>query len=62
MAAGGQDGWWGSANFADQVDRFLGGELIQVPLRPATVGQRFPHQTWLTPAQPQAESGAMGMP
>lgn len=59
---GGQDGWWGSAHFADQVDRFLSGELIQVPLRPATVAERFPHQIWLRPAQPQAEGGAVGMP
>lgn len=59
---GGQDGWWGSAHFADQVDRFLAGELIQVPLRPATVAARFPHQTWLRPREPQAEGGGAGMP
>lgn len=31
---GGQDGWINSANSTDQVDLFLTGEMIRVPLRP----------------------------
>ncbi|HWA42023.1 MAG TPA: penicillin acylase family protein [Hypericibacter adhaerens] len=46
---GGQDGWFNSANFLDQVDPFMQGELIQVPLRIETVRARFAHRLDLTP-------------
>lgn len=46
---GGQDGWFNSANFVDQVDPFMKGELIQVPLRIETVRQRFAHRLELRP-------------
>jgi penicillin amidase len=46
---GGQDGWFNSANFLDQVDPFMKGELIQVPLRLETVRARFAHRLALTP-------------
>ncbi len=40
---GGQDGWLGSENFADQVPLWLKGEYIQIPLRLEKVRQAFPH-------------------
>ncbi|MGE0647786.1 MAG: penicillin acylase family protein [Alphaproteobacteria bacterium] len=40
---GGQDGWFNSSTFADQVDLFMKGELIQVPLRLDTVRATFKH-------------------
>ncbi len=46
---GGQDGWFNSSSFADQVDAFMAGELIRVPLRPETVRASFPHRLTLTP-------------
>ena len=39
---GGQDGWLGSANFADQVPLWRDGRLIRMPLRPSTVAREFP--------------------
>ncbi|MFZ5791349.1 MAG: penicillin acylase family protein [Pseudomonadota bacterium] len=46
---GGQDGWFNSANFLDQVDPFMRGQLIQVPLRIETVRARFTHRLDLSP-------------
>jgi penicillin amidase len=46
---GGQDGWFNSATFLDQVDPFMRGELIQVPLRVETVRETFTHRLDLTP-------------
>jgi penicillin amidase len=46
---GGQDGWLGSANFADQVPLWREGRSIRVPLRPATVAAEFPRTTVLSP-------------
>ena len=46
---GGQDGWLSSANTADQLSLWRQGELLQVPMRPATVRGCFPHRTDLTP-------------
>ena len=45
---GGQDGWFRSANFADQVPLWLSGTYITVPLRPETVRKTFPHRSTLT--------------
>lgn len=45
---GGQDGWFNSTTFADQVDPFMKGELIQVPLTLETVRASFPHHVRLT--------------
>ena len=39
---GGQDGWLGSANFADQVDLWKSGSYIQLPLTAAKVEAAFP--------------------
>ncbi|MGH8500336.1 MAG: penicillin acylase family protein, partial [Methylococcales bacterium] len=47
---GGQDGWLGSANFADQVDLWRRGEYIEVPLRPESARVAFRHKTVLRPA------------
>lgn len=47
---GGQDGWLGSANFADQVELWRRGGYITVPLRPETARTRFRHKTVLQPA------------
>ena len=46
---GGQDGWINSANFADQVDLWRDGDLVQVPLRADTVAQTFTRAMTLTP-------------
>jgi penicillin amidase len=40
---GGQDGWFNSSTFADQVELFMTGELIQVPLTLDRVRDRFRH-------------------
>jgi penicillin amidase len=42
---GGQDGWFNSANFADQVPLWQSGDYVQVPLRLDSVRQRFLHTT-----------------
>jgi len=46
---GGQNGWFNSAAFLDQVPLWRESRYIQVPLRPETVRERFPHRTDLTP-------------
>ena len=46
---GGQDGWLGSAAFADQVPLWREGRGIRMPLRPATVAAEFPRVTVLSP-------------
>jgi penicillin G amidase len=46
---GGQDGWLGSAAFADQVPLWREGRLIRLPLRPETVDAEFPEVTALSP-------------
>lgn len=48
---GGQDGWLGSAAFADQVPLWLDRRTIRIPLRPATVAAEFPRVTRLEPAR-----------
>ncbi|MBW8270745.1 penicillin acylase family protein [Caldovatus aquaticus] len=47
---GGQDGWLGSAAFADQVPLWREGRMIRLPLRPETVAAEFPRVTRLLPA------------
>jgi len=47
---GGQDGWFGSTTFADQISLWRQGEYIQVPLQPETVRRTFPFVTELIPA------------
>ena len=46
---GGQDGWLGSANWADQVALWQAGRAIAMPLRAAAVAAAFPIETVLTP-------------
>ena len=46
---GGQDGWLGSAAFADQLPLWREGRAIRLPLRPETVAAEFPHVTVLRP-------------
>jgi len=46
---GGQDGWFNSANFTDQVPLWLKGEYVKVPFRIETVRKDFPHKTTLSP-------------
>lgn len=48
---GGQDGWFGSTTFADQVELWRRSAYIQLPLREQTVAQMFPHVTTLLPVQ-----------
>ena len=45
---GGQDGWLGSANAADQVALWQAGRAIPVPLRPEPA-RDWPHRTALLP-------------
>jgi penicillin G amidase len=45
---GGQDGWLGSAAFADQVPLWREGRAIRMPLRPAVVAAEFPTMTVLS--------------
>jgi len=47
---GGEDGWLGSANFADQVDLWQQGRSITMPLTAAAVAAQFPTTSVLTPA------------
>jgi penicillin amidase len=46
---GGQDGWLGSAAFADQVPLWLERRSIRIPLTPATVAAEFPRVTRILP-------------
>ncbi|WP_211860403.1 penicillin acylase family protein [Neoroseomonas soli] len=48
---GGQDGWLGSAAFADQVPLWLERRSIRIPLRRETVAAEFPRVTRLEPAR-----------
>ncbi|MEM7190228.1 MAG: penicillin acylase family protein [Pseudomonadota bacterium] len=46
---GGQDGWIGSPAFSDQVDRWLTGGFVQVPLEKETLLKTHPKVTVLQP-------------
>lgn len=48
VLAGGQDGWLGSANFADQIPLWQNKRWIRVPLRRKTLVDEFPHVTMRT--------------
>lgn len=47
---GGNDGWVGSANYADQLALWRQGGYVQMPLRPETVAAQFPMLCELLPA------------
>ena len=46
---GGQDGYLGSANFADQISLWERREFVRLPLRPETVRAEFPRTTVIRP-------------
>ncbi len=46
---GGQDGWFGSTTFADQILLWRRGEYIQTPFQPEAVRRAFPFVTELIP-------------
>ena len=46
---GGQDGWFNSSTFLDQVDLWQSGDYVQVPLTVATVRERAVQTTVLSP-------------
>jgi penicillin amidase len=46
---GGQDGWFNSSTFLDQVPRWVKREYIQMPLRPEVVQSRAARKTELRP-------------
>ncbi len=46
---GGQDGWLGSENYADQIALWRDGRGMTLPLRPETASATFPHVTVLRP-------------
>jgi penicillin amidase len=48
---GGQDGWFGSANFTDQLAPWQRGEYVALPLRAASAAKSFRHRTVLLPGQ-----------
>ena len=52
---GGQDGWFGSTTFADQISLWREGKYIQVPLQLETVRSSFPFLTEISPA-PKTET------
>lgn len=47
---GGQDGWFNSSTFLDNVDLWLQGSYIQIPLRLEKVRETYPHRMDLKPA------------
>ncbi len=47
---GGQDGWLGSKNFADQIELWREGRYLQLPLTPAAVEKAFPRVVRTTTA------------
>ena len=49
---GGQDGWFNSANFLDQLPLWLSGEYVQMPLRMLEVTTRFRHKSELSSSVP----------
>jgi penicillin amidase len=49
---GGNDGWFNSSTFRDQVPAFMSGGSFKVPLRIETVRATFPHKMELKPATP----------
>jgi penicillin amidase len=48
---GGQDGWFGSTTFLDQVSLWRDGRYIRLPLRQEGVHAAFPHVVQMTPAK-----------
>jgi penicillin amidase len=46
---GGNDGWFNSSTFRDQVDAFQNGQSFKVPLKIETVRATFKHKTMLQP-------------
>jgi penicillin amidase len=46
---GGEDGWLGSVNFADQVELWRQGRTITMPLTAAAVAAQFPLVSVLAP-------------
>jgi penicillin amidase len=46
---GGQDGWLGSSNYADQVSLWQNGEYIQLPMNIESVKRQFKRRTFLQP-------------
>ena len=46
---GGQDGWFGSSTFADQVPLWREGRYISLPLTAEAVRKNFVHRTTLVP-------------
>lgn len=49
---GGNDGWFNSSTFRDQVPAFMSGGSYKVPLRIETVRSTFPHKMDVKPASP----------
>jgi penicillin G amidase len=49
---GGEDGWMGSANFADQMPLWRENRTMRMPLRPETIAAEFPYRQTLTPGRP----------
>ena len=49
VLAGGQDGWFNSSTFDDQVSLFLAGDYVQMPLRLETVRARAARTMTLLP-------------
>ena len=54
---GGQDGWFGSTTFADQIPLWKNGEYLQMPLRSETVRRTFPFALTLHPRKAVKAAG-----
>ena len=61
LLLGGQDGWFNSATFLDQVKLWREGGYIQVPLRPEAAARTFTHVTMLTPGAAATARPSGGM-
>lgn len=56
VLVGGQDGWLGSRQFADQWALWQGGEYVSVPMREDRVRETFRHSVRLMPESRQDEA------
>ncbi len=54
---GGQDGWFNSATFRDQIDLWQQGDYVRVPMRLESIRARFGRRTVLTPGRDLAGLG-----
>ncbi|MGQ0502849.1 MAG: penicillin acylase family protein [Panacagrimonas sp.] len=60
---GGNDGWIGSSNYADQLPLWRENRYLRMPLRPATVAAEFPRLVLLAPSADRGlQADVAGLP